>query len=277
VGSVESLWEQEFQSQENALISQTSALPPSQGEIAHQPQQYRPTTTTITDPLKSQREQDELARTAMLLVESVKGETNPKFQNSQFLGLMRQLRDGEVVVEGDKMVESGDPVGTRGSWGSKEGFVQGDVKGKGRAVDDGHFAAFALRQLNGDHSYDMQEDGQRGEQGEEDANDAYFRQENEEYTQYWNEHFSETAPMVIPPLQELGGPPWGHLQDDWDRFEATTTGIRAIDNYQFQTSNPYLLGDSSRTRHHAMHMGEGQRKTVYEVCFSLAAKKKAVH
>ena len=33
-----------------------------------------------------------------------------KFRNSQFLGLMRKLRDREVKVEGDKMVETNGSV-----------------------------------------------------------------------------------------------------------------------------------------------------------------------
>jgi hypothetical protein len=48
---------------------------------------------------------DALARTAGQLLESVRSNTSQKFQNSQFLQLMRQLRDREVQVEGDKIVE----------------------------------------------------------------------------------------------------------------------------------------------------------------------------
>ena len=47
---------------------------------------------------------DELSRTAGQLLESVKGDTSKKFQQSNFLSLMRQLRDREVRVDGDKIV-----------------------------------------------------------------------------------------------------------------------------------------------------------------------------
>jgi len=47
---------------------------------------------------------DALARTAALVLDSVKDNQSNKFQNSQFLELMRQLRDREVTVEGDKIV-----------------------------------------------------------------------------------------------------------------------------------------------------------------------------
>lgn len=48
---------------------------------------------------------DEMAATAGRLLERVADNTSEKFQNSQFLSLMRRLRDREVRVEGDKMVE----------------------------------------------------------------------------------------------------------------------------------------------------------------------------
>ena len=47
---------------------------------------------------------DELARTAGELLDNVRHDQNPKFQNSSFLSLMRQLRDREVHVEGDKII-----------------------------------------------------------------------------------------------------------------------------------------------------------------------------
>lgn len=48
---------------------------------------------------------EELARTAGQLLENVKGDQSQKFQESHFLALMRQLRDKEVRVEGDKLVD----------------------------------------------------------------------------------------------------------------------------------------------------------------------------
>lgn len=50
-------------------------------------------------------DEDEMAATAGRLLERVADNTSEKFQNSQFLELMRRLRDREVRVEGDKMVE----------------------------------------------------------------------------------------------------------------------------------------------------------------------------
>jgi hypothetical protein len=49
---------------------------------------------------------DELAKTAGRLLDSVKDDQTQKFQESAFLALMRRIRDREVTVEGDKMVET---------------------------------------------------------------------------------------------------------------------------------------------------------------------------
>jgi len=55
---------------------------------------------------QSRIEQDQMAETAGRLLESVADNTSEKFQKSTFLELMRRLRDHEVRVEGDKMVET---------------------------------------------------------------------------------------------------------------------------------------------------------------------------
>ncbi len=60
-----------------------------------------------TDPPTT--DADELARTAGTLLENVRGDTTQKFQDSTFLSLMRQLRDREVKVEGDKIVTVSHP------------------------------------------------------------------------------------------------------------------------------------------------------------------------
>ena len=51
------------------------------------------------------QDDEELAKTAGELLEKISGNQTTKFQNSAFLGLMRKLRDREVRVDGDKMVE----------------------------------------------------------------------------------------------------------------------------------------------------------------------------
>lgn len=54
---------------------------------------------------KSRDDADELARTAGQLVDTLSQDTSRKFQESQFVALMRKLRDKTVKVEDGKMVE----------------------------------------------------------------------------------------------------------------------------------------------------------------------------
>ena len=51
-------------------------------------------------PSRQAGESDELARAAGSLIQAVQHEQNPKFKKSAFLGLMQQIRDREVTVEG---------------------------------------------------------------------------------------------------------------------------------------------------------------------------------
>ncbi|KAL9604472.1 MAG: hypothetical protein Q9219_000437 [cf. Caloplaca sp. 3 TL-2023] len=72
---------------------------------------YRIGSDRILDDSQAQSERsddqeaDELARTAGHLLENVKHDQSAKFQESNFLSLMRQLQDKEVKVEGDHIVQ----------------------------------------------------------------------------------------------------------------------------------------------------------------------------
>lgn len=149
---------------------------------------------------------------------------------------MKQLRDGQMVVEGNQMVE------TDGQTSSKV-----DVKGKGRAID--HVLHPTL---------DTQDSGHGPQSSFLDVNDSYFQQENADFIRYWNDLQVQPQNSTAETLS------WDRLQVDWDSFEATATGIKAITHYQFQENNPYLLGDSTATRQHLVHTSG--RQSVFEVC-----------
>ena len=87
---------------------------PQQGQDTAERFRYE----TITDEssmeersdLQDNTETDELARTAGQLLDNLKHEQSEKFQQSNFLALMRQLRDKEVRVEGDKIIDVSNPL-----------------------------------------------------------------------------------------------------------------------------------------------------------------------
>lgn len=63
--------------------------------------EYREQSERTAD--QDSRDADELARTAGQLLRSVNSETSTKFQNSQFLDLMRRIRDREVEVQNNDL------------------------------------------------------------------------------------------------------------------------------------------------------------------------------
>ncbi|KAF8520423.1 hypothetical protein BU17DRAFT_89018 [Hysterangium stoloniferum] len=241
----------------------------------HFPHEEHASPQEQTQPCAGAIDADELSRTAGLLVDTVKEETNPKFKNSAFLGLMRQLRDREMVVEGTTMVTAD---GTTGR--AQDFFSSRDVKGKGKAKGENGWAD-AFQEANGTPvttswvphqlTYDQDQllDANKGlpyrktvhfgqpvvseittsdeikaSEETESLEDRYWRQENEDYKAYWNN---------IPERQtRRSDPEWDTLQQDWDHFEATATGITPVSFYQFQARNPYLTGASS-TRVHSLH------------------------
>jgi hypothetical protein len=86
-------------------------------EILEDTHEYEPVTEDVRlgsdlipqsekqDPQTRSRDADELARTAGQLLDSVRNEQSEKFAQSNFLALMRRIRDREVEVEGDEFRE----------------------------------------------------------------------------------------------------------------------------------------------------------------------------
>ena len=252
-------WDKEFSAHELQVASQSTSVQ----EIVHEQR------------AETAGDSDELARTAGRLLDNLKHEQNPKFQQSQFMGLMRKLRDGEMIVDGNKMVES-------------DTLAPKVDKGKAKAEDPPSYYKFLkdakFKQLTDDLQQSLQ-DAQSLPTGEsfapflknadmgtyfeemraakavfqeklEDINqesdiDKYLREDNLDYTKYWNE--LDTIRGAVEKTQNAEAMSWDKLQEDWDRFEATESGIKAITHYQFQENNPYVLGDSSRTRNHLLH------------------------
>jgi len=91
--------------QSDILESQHDLHQPLDTDINFIPEE--PIVQEQQEPKQNTREDDDaLAATAQELLEKVEHNQTDKFRNSQFLGLMRKLRDREVKVEGDKMVET---------------------------------------------------------------------------------------------------------------------------------------------------------------------------
>ncbi|CAE6430679.1 unnamed protein product [Rhizoctonia solani] len=193
----------------------------------------------------SAEERSELAETARQLLNALQHETRPKFQNSQFMGLMRQLRDGEVVVQDGEMVPASEARPAEPALD----------KGKGKAVEGGgtwstEYSTPSLQRRKSVHFEPSSDQAQRTEEDDAFDNADVF------YDIYNREH--QAASLADPQKDE-----WAQLQADWDSFEATASGIKPVQprTYQFQKNNPYL----GETRTHAMHRhGAGLQQSVLE-------------
>ncbi|KAI6098976.1 hypothetical protein EDD16DRAFT_1661217 [Pisolithus croceorrhizus] len=251
------LWDKEFQSQESQLSDATAKQEES---LDQQMQQL--SASTQSHPT------DQMARLAAQVIDSVKHEENPKFKKSAFMSLMRQLRDGEVVVDKEGFVSS-----ESASTSVPEGAtITGSMKGKGKA-----------RAMDVTDIESTTETHSSISAHQDDAHEAYFQQENEDFRAWWEAHYtgpststaeSATAgtpasPAVLQKRKEVGR--WHELQDAWEQFEATTTGVRPVVEYEFQEENPYTGGnlEVGETRHHAMHVGGVER--TYESLLKVEA------
>ncbi|CAO3563844.1 unnamed protein product [Mortierella alpina] len=91
-----------------------------------------------SNSVADQGNKEALAKTAGLLLESVDPNSNEKFKNSSFMNFMRRLRDQEVAIEGNKLVEQTAPVNATsagGDWAASFNQQQQQNKGKGKAAD----------------------------------------------------------------------------------------------------------------------------------------------
>ncbi|KAG1715745.1 hypothetical protein ID866_1413 [Astraeus odoratus] len=259
---IEMLWDREFQSQESVL--DRSALVSERARKQEESQLHQDQEPAV---LASAPPADAMARLAAQVIQAVAHEQNHKFKESSFMNLMRQFRDGEVVVDQNGIVPS-ESVSTLAATGTPGvSLLQNpitDLKGKGkaRATDvvqttpkEEHISPLAL--------------SMREKEG--DVNEAYFEKENEEFKAWWDAHHagpsSSTTSSVEPPTvttgpsmslaqqkqREIGQ--WYEMQNAWDEFEATTTGVRPVLEYEFEKENPYLkgVGGIQASRHHSMH------------------------
>lgn len=261
-------WQQAFESQVSQNITQQdrSASPPLQG-VERTPQ---------TD--------EALAQTARELLDSVSDDINPKFAQSQFLGLMRKFRDYETVIDGNALVEQ--------EAGQRPAAID---KGKGRAVDNLPHPSTRTHRMHENFNNMIDDDKYRQQysQAQEDQDRQLQESTIQSYAdmnEIWDAEYAareeeqadrekSDVPLLNRQFQGdgglvdddeeivfgedsdgrfdmrniIGGPTegrlspnrisrsrqgpdqrqdWNILQDEWDAFEATATGIRPVSRSQ---------------------------------------------
>lgn len=170
---------------------------------------------------------DDMARTAAMLIDSIDVEKNEKFKNSSFMHLMHGLRDGELRVEGDKIVE------TTGQASASDIPVNRNAD---QSIIDPAIQAQNWTEEFIETQEALQNDT-KGTLGE--LSDGEFEQAFK-FTNWVDEYKDQIRSMTDDP-QEIK---WDELQKDWERYDATGRGYRAAnplyDNYQFTRNNPFV-------------------------------------
>lgn len=101
---------QETKSTEEKAQTASETIQPDLSTAQELPEQIKIGSDTIpqtdkSDPLSRVNDADELARTAGQLLDSVSHDQSEKFRQSNFLALMRRIRDREVQIEDDEFRE----------------------------------------------------------------------------------------------------------------------------------------------------------------------------
>ncbi|KAJ3219601.1 Peroxisomal membrane signal receptor PTS1 [Dinochytrium kinnereticum] len=97
-------WAQEFDKQENQWANEFNRGEENAGSWADEFEKVQKEVDISGDSKEA------LSKTAGLLLDIVENASNPKFKSSKFLSFMKQIRDQELSIEGNKVVEAVKPV-----------------------------------------------------------------------------------------------------------------------------------------------------------------------
>ncbi|KAI7897532.1 uncharacterized protein BX663DRAFT_444931 [Cokeromyces recurvatus] len=223
-------WEQEFTTQQESWAN----------EFEQQEEQS----------MTSKDENEALAKTAALLLDSVDIESNPKFKNSQFMNLMRKLKDSEVQIEGNKMVETRTSTQLNNQntndWASE--FTQHVGSTSSGNMWSTEFAAKAERSWASEFHYEQNQHQQPGDWASEFSKHQSEKEEMEKLfgrgteTDDWVQQYNKN----IAHLKTAQDQEWEALQKDWEQFNPEQgIGYRATNSeyntYHFALNNPFLL------------------------------------
>ncbi|KAJ3156716.1 hypothetical protein HDU86_003940 [Geranomyces michiganensis] len=207
-----------------------------------------------------QDSQEALSQTAGMLLEAVAGSTNPKFQSSKFLGFMQQLRDQEVAIEGNKVVEQIGPAEAADSWAKEFGAGSAAAGGVNRTSWEEDFNAqqstappprdanaswsqeFTGRTRNQDWAQEFQ-GGVGPQMLDRNWNEAVDRgKQIAQNIQSQQQQASEQSPMMdtADDLDDLYKSAWDYENTDFSEFSAGRALGARYEQYEFTSNNPYL-------------------------------------
>ncbi|KAI9321664.1 hypothetical protein BX666DRAFT_1904410 [Dichotomocladium elegans] len=253
-------WEQEFTAQETSWINEFV--------------ERENITNTTTDA-----EKESLAMTAGLLLQSVDADNNPKFKGSQFMNLMRNLRDRKISIEGNKMVPL--PSSQGGDWASEFGHSAGQQRSVSWADDFAkHTDAFGTTgtrssgvdtNVLGSGARELHVSSSPAFEGHMRVKQDHISKNTIDSSTDWATEFgkqeqrmeklpgngSEMSDWVeqyqrgIERIKKAQDTNWEDMQKDWDSIQDASSSRATnpdYETYNFAINNPYLLDHSAIDR-----------------------------
>ncbi|KAI9347787.1 hypothetical protein DFJ73DRAFT_836355 [Zopfochytrium polystomum] len=171
-----------------------------------------------------------LAKTAGLLLDVVENSANPKFKASKFMDFMKQLRDQQLVIEGNKVVEpvkEAQPQDAAANWAAEFGatvsggsweeeFQIGPDEAPGITWSDEFYS-------------------QRTQSVPQDPKQASDRENEAALEEAFNEYYGEGR-AYHPPTKQQVEPAFLNWEDEFRAREETNRPS----GYNFVANNPYI-------------------------------------
>jgi peroxin-5 len=219
-----------------------------------------PKTVEINEDLSA----DALSKTAGVIADILDKSGNEKFKNSKFFGLMTEIRDKKVAIEGDKLVEQISPAAS-GSHALAEEFFgarisqtswEEDFAMRGEAMNTPNAPPRNWRQ-------EVQDDQLKAQYAPDVSHDMDWSQqirnihnleedsvlEKKLYEEDWTSEFREKMSLENSPEQEAL---WKKMEETYDAaFQDTQASTDYT--YQFTSNNPYVELSEEVLRSPASH------------------------
>ncbi|KAJ2453457.1 hypothetical protein EV183_002210 [Coemansia sp. RSA 2336] len=203
---------------------------------------------------------DELAKTAEQILQSMRSSANPKFKSSDFLSFMQQLADKQATIEGDQVVTNDKQKQSETSgptWATEfekraDELINRESKSSEQTPADGKIVSeeFARGlERNWAEEFEQTLDGPLNESTvsghpQDLGVDAALEQPSSEYVHReadndWLERFKDNIePMLTDQDRE-----WLNTQKEWETLNSLEASYRANDPelnvYHFQRGNYY--------------------------------------
>ncbi|KAJ3031398.1 UNVERIFIED_CONTAM: hypothetical protein HDU68_004478 [Siphonaria sp. JEL0065] len=216
-----------------------------------------------------------LAQTAGHLVQTVDGSTNPKFANSKFLEFMKQIRDQQVGIEGNKVVDLNNsggvavdrpPLSVSDDWVKEVGGGLRGSSGWYNGYDEElDFGLTPEQQKPLQWTSDILRSGIEESINERVVNGDYANEEEAAFQEFYNTtgtgNSASRMGSLNPIYNETVEKEWEDMEMSWNMLNNPETSQPVTANryqdlefgYTFIPNNPYLTHPIATLKNIATH------------------------